>query len=291
MKIGASTYSLSKAIGAGAFDVPGAFAWIAENGGEHVEIVPAEPITPEGADALARKAGEVGIAISCYTFGASFIDRTPDEFRTEVRRVQGQVDLAARLGTRFVRHDVAFRPAGETGDAQFEKDLPFLVDACGQIADYAVRHGITTMIENHGLHVQAAERVLRIFHAVGRGNFRLLVDTGNFFAVEFENTQNAIRQCAPFAAMAHVKDHFIRTGLAEAPEGWRDRGRGVFTAVAVAGEGDIGIAEALASLRTAGFDGSLSLEYEGPEDALYANKQGMENLRRILKALPEGAQR
>lgn len=282
MKIGTSTYSLRKAVQAGEFDVLGAFAWIAENGGEHVEIVPADPVTPEAADAMAAKAREVGIGISCLTFGASFIDRTPEEFQAELRRVQGQVEIAARLGTRFVRHDVAFRPAGQTGDEQFEKDLPLLVEACGRVADHAAGYGITSMIENHGLHVQGADRVLRVFHGVGRANFRLLVDTGNFFAVEFENTQEAIRRCAPYAAMAHVKDHHIRTTPPESAQDWRDRGRGYYTRVAIAGEGDIGIAGALASLRAAGFDGSLSLEYEGPEDALYANKRGMENLRRML---------
>jgi hypothetical protein len=44
MKIGASTYSLQKAIKAGAFDVLGAFDWIAENGGEHIEIVPLQDV-------------------------------------------------------------------------------------------------------------------------------------------------------------------------------------------------------------------------------------------------------
>jgi len=282
LRIGTSTYSLSKAIQAGTFDVLGAFAWIAENGGEHVEIVPREPLSPDAADAMAVKAKETGIAISCYTFGASFIDRTPEEFRAELRRVQQMVEMAARLGTQHIRHDVAFRPVGQNDDAQFERDLPFLVEACGEIADAAARHGITSMIENHGMHVQGADRVLRVFHAVGRANFRLLVDTGNFFAVEFEQTQDAIRRCAPFAAMVHVKDHFIRATPPDEPEGWRDRGRGIFTRVAIAGEGDIGIAEALASLRAAGYDGDLSLEYEGPEDALCANKRGMENLRRFL---------
>lgn len=289
MKIGASTYSLQKAIKAGTFDVPGAFDWLAQNGAQHVEIVPLADLTLEGApelaDALAAKAKAVGLDISCYTFGASFIDRTAEEFAQELERVKRQVDLAVRMGTRLVRHDVAFRPAEQATDAQFEQDLPALAEACGQIADYARPYGIITMIENHGLHVQGARRVLRLYHQVARDNFRLLVDTGNFFPVEFDNTLSAIAQCAPFAGMAHVKDHHIRTTPPDNPEGWRDRGRGVFTRAAIAGEGDIGVAQAVRSLKDAGFAGYLSLEYEGPDEACHANKQGMDNLRRILQEM------
>lgn len=287
MKIGASTYSLSKAIKAGAFDVLGAFNWLAENGGEHIEIVPLKDVfsltdTPSLATAMSDRARALGIDISCYTFGASFIDCTPAAFDAEVERVKRQIDVAARLGCRFVRHDVAFRPAGQNRDAQFEADLPGLADACGRIADYASTRGIITMIENHGLHVQGALRVLRLYRAVARANFRLLVDTGNFYPVEFEHTLDAIRQCAPYAAMAHVKDHHIRISPREPLEGWRDRGRGIFTQPAIAGEGDIGIAAALGFLKAAGFDGYLSLEYEGHEEARFANRRGMDNLRRLL---------
>jgi sugar phosphate isomerase/epimerase len=83
--------------------------------------------------------------------------------------------------------------------------------------------------------------------------------------------------------MTHVKDHHIRTSPPQPLEGWRDRGRGIFTQAAIAGDGDIGVGEAIKSLRAAGYDGYLSLEYEGPQEARYANKKGMDNLRRFLQ--------
>ena len=289
MKIGASTYSLRKAMDEGTLDFWGVFDWLADNGAEHIEIVPLADlglvVTPDLADAMAAKARQVGLDISCYTFGASFIDKTQDEYATELERVLGEIDNAARMGTKLVRHDVASRPAEKATDEQFEQDLPLLVEACGRVADYAVKHGITTMVENHGFHVQGGSRLVRICEEVARDNFRLLVDTGNFFPVELDNTLNAIAQCAPFAAMVHVKDHHIRTSPPEAPADWRDRGRGVFTRVAVAGEGDIGIDEAIRSLSAAGYNGYLSLEYEGPQEARSANQKGFDNLRSVLQQL------
>lgn len=289
MKIGASTYSLQKAISAGEMDAIGVFDWLADNGADHVEIVPLSAVgfevTPEVAEALEGKARQVGLDISCYTFAAGFIDRSPEEFAAELRRVKGQVDLAARMGTRLVRHDVASRPAEQATDEQFEQDLPLLVDACGQIADHAARYGITTMIENHGFHVQGSRRVLRLHSEVARDNFRLLVDTGNFIAVELQDIVGANVRCAPFAGMVHVKDHHIRAGAPEDAEGWRDRGGGYFTQAAIAGEGDANIPQIIRALNAAGYAGYLSLEYEGPDEARYANRRGLENLRRILQGL------
>jgi len=286
MKIGASTYSLRTAIQAGDLDVWGVFDWLAENDADHIEIVPLAnlgfTVTPDLAEALAAKAQAVGLDVSCYTFGASFIDRSAAEYEAELARVRAEIDNAARMGTKLVRHDVASRPADQATDERFEQDLPLLVEACRQIADYAGQYGITTMIENHGFYVQGARRVLRLHHEVARGNFRLLVDTGNFYPVEFDNTLNAIAQCAPFAGMAHIKDHLIRTAAPESLEHWRERDHGIYTQATIAGDGNIGIPQAIKSLQDAGYDGYLSLEYEGPDEARYANRKGLDNLRSIL---------
>ena len=184
----------------GALDLWGLFDWLAEEGAAHIEIVSLAnlglTVTPDLAEQMAAKAKQVGLDISCYTFGASFIDKTEDEYAAELDRVRGEIDNAAQMGTKLVRHDVASRPPDKAGDEQFEQDLPFLIEACRQIADYAMQYGITTMIENDGFHVQGGKRLVRIYEEVARDNFRLLVDTGNFFPVEFENTLNAIAQCA-----------------------------------------------------------------------------------------------
>ena len=77
MKLGVSTYSLSRAIAAKEFDVLGAIQWIADNGGQHVEIVPigfSLDTDNDLTDASVNKAAEVGIDISNYAIGAKFID-------------------------------------------------------------------------------------------------------------------------------------------------------------------------------------------------------------------------
>src|SRR5690349_11990409 len=124
MKIGVSTYSLYRPIQSGEITVLGAIEKIAEMGGEHVEIVPiGYTLTgnPELVDQIVAKAKEVGIDVSNYAIGANFAVDTEEAYRKEIERVKGEVDIAARLGVKLMRHDVASRQ--DTSIKQFNQEV------------------------------------------------------------------------------------------------------------------------------------------------------------------------
>src|SRR4051812_28493645 len=76
MKIGVSTYSLFKALKSGEMDIFGVIDWIADQGGEHVEIVPLGFDLAgnfELADQIRLKAQSRGMEISNYAIGANFL--------------------------------------------------------------------------------------------------------------------------------------------------------------------------------------------------------------------------
>ncbi|MBO1914620.1 TIM barrel protein, partial [Microvirga sp. 3-52] len=102
-----------------------------------------------------EKANEVGIELSNYAIGANFITDNEEDYQAEIVRVKKEVDIANQLGIKFMRHDVASRPIPETTIQQFEADLPQLIEACREIADYANQYGIITSVENHGYYIQA----------------------------------------------------------------------------------------------------------------------------------------
>jgi sugar phosphate isomerase/epimerase len=282
MKIGLSTYSLSKAIESGEMDVLQVLQWIADNGGEHVEIVPAGfSLSDNGklVSALVKKAGELNLDISSYTIGAGFIDKNDKEFEEESERVKREVDIAKALGVRFMRHDAAFRPADNASLSQFEKDLPIMAEACRRIADYAGTYGITTSVENHGFHVQASERVLRLLNAVDRKNFKTTLDIGNFICAD-EDPLSAVKRNIPFASMVHVKDFYLRPASADPGEGWHLTAGGRYRRGAIAGHGDIGVEALIKVVKDSGYDGYISIEFEGMEDCRIGSRIGMENTRR-----------
>lgn len=284
MKVGLSTYSLQQALDRKELTVPDAIRWIADQGGEHVEIVPMGFSLiehPELIDEIKAVAKEVGIDISNYAIGANFaVQEDAEALEQEIQNVMRQVDVAAALGVKLMRHDVAFRPAPEGTVAQFEIDLPVLVKACQRIADYAAGFGITTSVENHGYYVQSSERIQRLLHETARENFKTTLDVGNFLCVD-EDPVSAVKNNIPYASIVHAKDFYWRPSYRNPGEGWFQTSHGNYLRGAIVGHGDIDMPEVFRVLKQSGYDGYISVEFEGMEDCKTASRIAMDNVRRL----------
>lgn len=285
MKFGVSTYSYYQALRTGEMDVLDVIAAIAEIGGEHVEIVPLDfnlTENPALIDDIRRKADEVGIDISNYLIGANFADKNEAEYEQEIERVMREVDIAARLGVRFMRHDVASSP--DISIRHFNEELPKLAEACRRIADYAAAKGITTTVENHGFFLQASDRVQALIHATDRSNFRTTLDVGNFLCVD-EDPAAGVSNNIAYAAMVHVKDFYVRHPESSLGEGWFRSSHGNYLRGAIVGHGDIDMRRVLGIVKQSGYDGYISVEFEGLEPCRFAVKQGLGQLKTIWDAV------
>ncbi|WP_339787276.1 sugar phosphate isomerase/epimerase [Paenibacillus sp. FSL R7-0313] len=284
MKVGLSTYSMQQALDRKELTVPDAIRWIADQGGEHVEIVPmgfSLIDNPELIDEIKAVAKEVGIDISNYAIGANFaVQEDAEALEQEIQNVMRHVDVAAALGVKLMRHDVAFRPAPEGTVAQFEIDLPILVKACQRIADYAAEFGITTSVENHGYYVQSSERIQRVLHETARSNFKTTLDVGNFLCVD-EDPVSAVKNNIPYASIVHAKDFYWRPSYRNPGEGWFQTSHGNYLRGAIVGHGDIDMPEVFRVLKQSGYDGYISVEFEGMEDCKTASRIAMDNVRRL----------
>jgi len=287
LKIGLSSYSLSKAMNAGEMDILGAIRWISENGGEHMELSPGNLVLA-GNNALVKEivkqAADCGIPLSSYTIGANFITATEDAFQKEIKRVKSEVDIAAALGVKRMRHDAGSRPPADSTVANFEKDLPKLVEACRAVADYAKQYGIVTSVENHGYHVQGSERVQRLVLAVDRENFRTTVDIGNFLCAD-EDPVSAVKNNINLASMVHFKDFYRRPPQSDLGDGWFKSKAGYFLRGSIVGQGDIDIPSVVKIIKSSGYDGFISIEFEGMEDCRTGSKIGLQNLRRYFDTM------
>lgn len=278
MKLGVSSYSLFRAIRDGEMTIVDAVHWIAENGGEHIEIVPMGfdlKETPALIDEIRTAAADAGIDISNYAVGGNFLADDEETFRGKILEAKGHVDIAHRLGVKLMRHDVAFRPVEDTSILQFERDLPKLVEACREVADYAAQYGITTSVENHGYFVQAADRVQRLIHEVDRPNFRTTLDVGNFVCVD-ENPAVSVRKNIGLASMVHLKDFYIRPPATELGEGWFASAGGYRLRGAITGHGDLDLGELIRIVKSSGYDGYISIEFEGMEECKRGTRLGLE---------------
>lgn len=291
MKIGLSLYSLSRAIGAGTFDTFGAIRWIAENGGEHVEFVPGalafhSATDPKIAEVRAC-ATDCGLEISSYTIGANLVtagpdghDITPEERAAEVDRLKREVEIAAALGVKLMRHDPGWRPIPQCSIDQFEKDLLHVADACREVADFAAPFGITTSAENHGYFFQGSERVRRLVNLVGRDNYRTTLDVGNFCCAD-EDPVSAVMNNISIASMVHFKDFYIRDRV-PTESGWFRSLHGRYLRGAVTGCGDLDLFRVASIIRESGYDGFISVEYEAAEDPCAGCRIALDNVKALF---------
>ncbi|XEC93747.1 sugar phosphate isomerase/epimerase family protein [Paenibacillus tarimensis] len=286
MKIGVSTYSLLNAIKAGEMTVLDVIDWIAASGGEHMEIVPYGFTlidNPELADAVRGKARDAGIELSNYSMPANFVQEDEASFEAEVERLKTHVDLIHRLGIRHMRHDVtAFTlPPDKYGIDYFESSLPQIIEGSRRIADYAAGFGITTTIENHGVCVQASDRVQRVLQAVNRPNFKTTLDIGNFLCVD-EQPLVGVKNNLRYASLIHFKDFYVRPYDQDPGGGvWFRSTGGNYLRGAIVGQGDVDIRRIIKLIKASGYDGYITVEFEGMEECRTGTKIGMDNLKRL----------
>jgi sugar phosphate isomerase/epimerase len=127
--------------------------------------------------------------------------------------------------------------------------------------------------------------VERLVNAVAHDNFGLLVDMGNFACAD-EDSAIAVSRVAPYAFHAHAKD-FVKRSFAQGPIPggcFQSRGCNYLRGVTV-GTGDIPVKQCIAILKKAGYDGYLSIEYEGYEDCIEGITAGFKNLTKFLEEL------
>ncbi len=289
-KIGLSSYSLARAVGSGEMTFCDSIRWAAENGAEHIEIVPiAFDLTKDTQllHEIIRTAEECGITISNYSIGANFTSEDNAALRAEIERVKREVDVAAALGARFMRHDVAsFGGSYENNHIQrFFKLLPQLAAGAAEVAEYAKQYSITTSVENHGWFMNGSERLITMVETVARDNFRLTMDIGNFICVD-ETPEIAVRRCLPYASVVHFKDFYMRRQPVEqlnlGADCWFPSQFGTALCGAVVGWGDLQIPQIARQIREGGFDGFISLEFEGAEDCRLGAKAGLAILKQLF---------
>ena len=287
MNICVSSYSFSKIISKGEMNQLSAIAKAKEMGFDGIEFAGIEPHDGSTREEYARKlkaeADSLDFPITSFVFGADLINGT--EGRTlehEVEYVKSMVDIGVILGVPMIRHDVLY----SLGDyADFDTLLPALSDRVRQITEYAAGKGIRTSVENHGFICQDPDRCVALYKAVNHPNFGLLCDIGNFLCADAEPAA-AVAMVAPYAIFAHAKDFYVKDADQPNPgRGFFQSRGGKYLKGTIIGHGDVPVKQCLNILKRSGYDGYLSLEFEGMEETMEALSIGLENLRRYILEL------
>ena len=286
MKFSVSSYSFQRLLNSGKYtqlDLIGVAKEMGFDGIEFIDLMPTDGMSDLEYAAVLRDAAEkAGIEIVAYTIGADFLGEKGWE--AEAQRLFGQVDVAEALGAKLMRHDATGGFKGEDAKYKsFDSALPILANGCRMVTEYAVQKGIATMVENHGYFCQDSVRVEKLVNEVANPNFGLLVDMGNFMCADDEPAK-AVGTVAKYAKHVHAKDFHKKSGNGPNPgDGFfRTRG-GDYLRGAVVGHGDVPVYQCVQTLKRSGYDGYVTIEFEGVEDNEWAIKTGLENLKKYAE--------
>ncbi len=279
MKLAVSMWSLVRDFQQGKLDTEGFVSRAKDLGVDGVELLDCfwKDRNSEigGVKAALR---ETGLPVCTWAVGNDFAHGDPVRREEALSAVQAGVEEAVNLNSQVVR---VF--SGNLKDGiSFEQALGYIADGLGAAVRFAVVHGITLGLENHGMLAGRSDQVRAIIDRVDSPALGANIDTGNFLLVN-QPPHEAVADLAASTVSVHLKDFKEVRGDFSGPAYTGLDGRRY--AGTIIGEGEVDLRTCLQSLKDAGYQGWLSIEYEGEEEGTEAVAASIENARRILGQL------
>jgi sugar phosphate isomerase/epimerase len=250
--------------------LPEVFAETRRLGAAGIEIIGRHLGTHDVGElrALRQAASSHGLSVVAVSAHHNPVVADTVERRKHVDIVADWVDAAVELGAPYIRvfggrWGTTRKFADLMAAKGAEPPLPgytdndafaWAIDALGQAAYYASRRGITLALENHWGLTGTVDGVLRILKGVNSPALRAVLDTGNFLSDPYAE----MRALAPHAVMVHAKYY---------------HGGGLYYTAAVDWK------QVASILKNSGFDGWVSLEFEGKSLPSVALPEGVAELR------------
>ena len=285
MKIGVSSYSFKRYMSNGGVSYLDICDKAKELGFDGLDFIELDPIKfSEGETALEcaskirKHCDDLGLEIAAYTIGANFLS---EDMEAEVARVCACVDVAEALGAKVMRHDVCSKlPAKHLYN--WRDAINDMTPYIRRVTEYAKEKGIRTCTENHGHIFQEPQRVEELIRSVGSENYGWLCDIGNFLCADVD-PHYAVSIAAPYTFHVHAKDFLFKSGELDKPSGFFVTRGGNYIRGTIVGHGIVPVRACLEVIKKAGYDGWVSLEFEGPEDNIVALEQGLAYLRKLTR--------
>jgi len=234
------------------------------------------------AHAIKERCERNGIEPVILAVAADFINGHNGDSKEVIKDVCKMVDFAAACGMKKIRHDVTQGFDGRKYSIGYDDAIKIIAPCCREIAAYAEQKGVMTCTENHGYFSQGAERVEKLINAVAHPNFGALVDLGNFMCAD-EDPSLSVGIMAPYAVHVHAKDFYFKSGMDINPgDGWFNTRAGNYIRGAIIGFGNAKVYQSIQTLKRAGYNDYITVEYEAFEDTIEGIKTGLKNLKRFV---------
>ncbi len=214
-----------------------------------------------------EKAGSLGLEVASLIAGNDFARAAAAERAEQVERMKRWIEAAASAGIPRMNVFTGYHQAGQAPTMECMR----VIDSYREVAPLAEEKGILLCIENHSSVHPDADGILAIIRAIGSPCMRTNPDPTNFcrgFTNLGEKAREVIysetEKVAPLTANAHLKvNEFDGDGNAKF----------------------VDVERLLKTLKAAGYDGHVVLEFYGKENPRESMSKGVAQLKRVFGRL------
>ncbi|MCY0888101.1 MAG: sugar phosphate isomerase/epimerase [Alicyclobacillaceae bacterium] len=214
---------------------------------------------------------EYGMTVSAYDVHNDFASPDASVRQAGLSSVRAGLEMANALKTRSVRIFAGNVAPG----IDFAAAREWVVEGLRAAAQLAEEFDVQLVLENHGQLAGRSEQVEALLADVGSKYLTCAFDTGNFLLVA-DHPLPALERLRNVIGHVHVKDF----ALSSSDEGLLSTDGRRYRFVPL-GQGIVPIAEIVARLSQLGYDGTLSIEFEGEPD-LSGIEHGLDVLRPLV---------
>ncbi len=206
---------------------------------------------PDYLISLRHLAFKHALPFSGAAIGTDMCQPDPTKRAAEIEKIKKWVDATQLLGASHLRVFGGELPRGATDEQGVEWTAETLKQAC----DYAAPKGITLGIESHGGITSKATNILAILRRVNSPYAGCNLDISNFM----EDPYTQVEALVPYATHTHIRDHYGRPlKPLDLDRMWQLFAKG-------------------------GYQGFMSVEYEGEEDAMTGVPKLVEKVKMLCK--------
>ena len=229
------------------------FKYCSETGYEYVELQAGSVSgdNPEQAvEELRKKVDYWNLKVNAFAVGNDFVVLDPETVKAQIDRTEQIAGLAGILGAKTLRMEGG-SPKDSVPETKWVEAMANCLRRC--VDQFAERDQVKLAVDNHGVVTNDGDLMLELIEEVNSPWVGSCLDTMNYrwFGHDLETVGRYYEMLAPYVLHMHLKD---------------GRGsRGNYQGEAL-GEGEIDLQKAVDCLKSVGYDGVWTCEYEGREN-------------------------
>ena len=274
MKLSVSIWSLVKKIQSGEMNNLNFISFCHKQDVKYVELLDCFLSEPKDIEDVKECLNKYEMEVSSYSVTNDFVIVNKEDRDKQVKKMLNNIDLACQLNTRFMR---VFSGNPKKG-VEYEVEKNWIIDGFKQVLPYAEEKGVTLVIENNGLFVGKSIQVKELLETLNSQYLRANTDVANFLLAN-EKSITAVKNLKDYIGFVHFKDFKEvkeKDRGYEALDGRRYEGT-------ILGKGEVPLEEIVDFLASIGYEGFLSIEYEGTGDPIKETIESINYVRKIIK--------